>query len=240
MSTLGHASSSRSTLQYSQGFSCRGDCYLGHRDFATPPGYGSATIDGREFRYLESWIGDDYSFSNCEALRLSSVPTPLLATLSSDLCGELDSAKHPLSSGYVVGENEASAVDSLMVSHPRGYGDIRAHAYGYPAYAIEQSLGYPQETGDASTPADLDNGFAGPTMYLGSIPSQHDYTSGQVIGSHAPSSQLSDPLLLLPRDSPPSHDINAGNIPLPPEQTQTEMAAPPQFISGSTEQPTKQ
>ncbi|KIK22092.1 hypothetical protein PISMIDRAFT_11818 [Pisolithus microcarpus 441] len=250
MSTLGHASPSRSTLQHSRGLSFQGDCYLDHRHFTTPPGYGSATIDGRELRYLESSIGDDYSVSISEALRLSScpiIPAPLPATLSSDLaghlCGELDSAQDPLSSGYVFGKSRASAIDSPLVDHTRGYCDIQGHASGYitnPTYAIEQSLGYPQESGDLPTSGDLDNSFAGPTTYLGPIPSLHDCTSGQVIGSDAPSSQLSNLLLPLLQDSPPSDDFNVGDIPLPPERTQTEMAAPPQFISSSIKQPIRE
>ncbi|KAI6020673.1 hypothetical protein BKA83DRAFT_4494475 [Pisolithus microcarpus] len=246
MSTLGHASPSRSTLQHSRGLSFQGDCYLDHRHFTTPPGYGSATIDGRELRYLESSIGDDYSVSISEVLRLSSCPiilAPLLATLSSDLaghlCGKLDSAQDPLSSGYVFGESRASAIDSPLVDHTRGYCDIQGHASGYitnPTYAIEQSSGYPQESGDLPASGNLDNSFAGPTMYLGPIPSLHDCTSGQVVGSDAPSSQLSNLLLPLLQDPPPSDDFDVGDIPLPPERTQTEMAAPPQFISSSTKQ----
>lgn len=174
-----------------------------------------------------------------QALQLSSVPTPLLATLSSDLCGELDSAQDPLLSGYIAGQNRASPIYSPLVDHTRGYSDIQGHAYSYPTYAIEQSSGYPQETGGVSS-EDLDDSFAGPTTYLGPIPSLHDYTSGQVIGSDAPSSQLSDPLLPLLQDPPSLGDFNVGDIPVPPEQTQTEMAAPPQFISSSTIQPIKQ
>lgn len=236
-STLGHASS---TLQHShEGLPCQGDCHLDHGDIATLPGYGSATIDERELRYLESLIGDDYSFSNSEALQLSSVPTSPLATFSSDLCGELDSAQDPLSSGYV-GESRASAIDSPVVDHTRGYSDRQGHAYGYPTYATERSPGYPQETRDVSTSGDLANSFAGSTTYLGFIPSLHDYTSGQVIGSHAPSSRLSDPLLPLLQDPPPCDDFNVGDIPLPQERTQAEMASPPQFISSSTKQLIKQ
>ncbi|KAI6020676.1 hypothetical protein BKA83DRAFT_512379 [Pisolithus microcarpus] len=261
MFALGHASPTRPTLQHShEGFPCQGDCHLDHGDFATLPGYGSATIDGRELRYLGSSIGDDYSFSDTEALQLSSVPTPPLATLSSDLCGELDSAQDPLSSRCVVGESRASAIvsstcdiypscpfmqikDSPLVDHTRGYCDIQGHASGYianPTYVIERSPGYPQETGDVSTSGDPDNSFAGPTTYLGPVPSLHDCTSGQAIGSDVPSSQLSDLLLPLLQDPPLLDDFNVGHIPLPPEQTQTEMAAPPQFISSSTEQPIKE
>ncbi|KAI6095918.1 hypothetical protein F5141DRAFT_1155951 [Pisolithus sp. B1] len=102
---------------------------------------------------------------------------------------------------------------------------MQGHGSGYvtnPTYAIEQS-GYPQKSGDVSTSGDLGNSFTGPTMYLGPIPSLHDCTSGEMIGSDVPWSRLSNALLPLRRELHPSGNFAIDNIPPPPEQTQTEV-----------------
>ncbi|KAI6095922.1 hypothetical protein F5141DRAFT_624338 [Pisolithus sp. B1] len=101
---------------------------------------------------------------------------------------------------------------------------MQDHASNYiiPPYAIEQSSGCPQESGDVSTFGDLDNNFARHTMYLGPIPSLHDCTSGQVTGSDAPLPRLSNPLLPSFQELHPSDDFTTGNIPPQPEQIQAE------------------
>ncbi|KAI6117370.1 hypothetical protein EDD16DRAFT_1009103 [Pisolithus croceorrhizus] len=116
-----------------------------------------------------------------------------------------------------------------MQGHPSDY--ITSHdttpppSYTIPLlpYAVEQSLGYPQESGNVSTFGDLDSSFAGPTMGLGPIPSLRNCTPGQVISSGAPWSRLSNPLLPSFQELYPSDDFTIGDVPLPLEQTQTEI-----------------
>ncbi|KAI6095924.1 hypothetical protein F5141DRAFT_624838 [Pisolithus sp. B1] len=230
-SFLGHAPPSRSTVQHSQGLTCQGDCHLEHRHFTAPPGCGSATVDVRELRHLESSISEDYPISVSGVPQLSScpiTPTPLLArssALAGHLSRELNSAQVPLSLGHIAGQSNAS-IDSPLVDHTLGYRDIQGHASGYimnPTYAVEQWSGYPQESWDVSTFGDLDNSLAGPTMCLGPVPSLHNCTSCQVISSDAPRSWLSNPLFPSLQELHPLDDFTVGSIPTPPEKTQTEI-----------------
>ncbi|KAI6159363.1 hypothetical protein EDD17DRAFT_1898775, partial [Pisolithus thermaeus] len=244
---LGHAPPVRSTVQHSWGLTYEGDHHLEQRYHTSAPGCGSATVDGWESQCLESWIRDGYSVSIFEALQLPSCPgisAPLIARNSSlvgYLSGELGSAQLALSSGYPAGENRASSTDhasDCITNHdtalPLSFTSL------LPPYTIEQSSGYPQERGDVSTFGYLENDFTGPMAGLGSIPSLRDCTSGQAIGSDAPRSGISNPLLPSLQEPHPSNHFTCGKIPLPPEQTRIGLAVLPQSLSSFTTQLTEQ
>ncbi|KAI6104457.1 hypothetical protein EV401DRAFT_2079134 [Pisolithus croceorrhizus] len=185
-----------------------------------------------------------------------SAQIPQIEGLSGNFCD--DSAPVASLLGCVTGENRALSIikDFCLVDHARGYWDTQGHTSNcitnhdttlppsytrpLPPYAIEQSSGYPQESGNISTCVDLDSSFSGPSMCLGPIPSSHHCTSGQVIGSDAPSSWLSSPLFPSLQGLHPSDDLTIGDNPLPPEQSQVEIAVPSQFLSSFTAQLTTQ
>ncbi|KAI6137323.1 hypothetical protein F5141DRAFT_1288819 [Pisolithus sp. B1] len=257
---LGHAPPVSSTVQHSWGLTYEGDRHLEQRHYTTAPGCGSATVDALELQCLESWIRDGYSVSISELPTCPVISAPLLARNSSlvgYLSGEPGSAQLASSSGYVTGENRASSIinDSPSVDHACGYWVMQDHASDcitnhdtalplsftslLPPYTIEQSSGYPQESGDASTFGYLENNFTGPMAGLGSIPSLRDCTSGQVIGSDAPRSWISNPLLPSLQEPQPSKYFTCGNVPLPPEQTRTGLVVLPQSLSSFTTQLTE-
>ncbi|KAI6117410.1 hypothetical protein EDD16DRAFT_1707739 [Pisolithus croceorrhizus] len=169
------------------------------------------------------------------------IPTPQVLAHSSDLAGRLGrerSARVALSPGYVAGQNRASSIGSSLVDRTRHCRVTQDHTSDYitnhdttlppsytnplPPYAVGQSSGYPQHGRDVSAFGDLGNSFAGPTIGLSPAP-LHNYTSGQVIDSDVPWSQLSNPLFPSLQQPHPSDDFAIGNIPLPPEQTRTEI-----------------
>ncbi|KAI6125588.1 hypothetical protein EDD16DRAFT_423811 [Pisolithus croceorrhizus] len=155
----------------------------------------------------------------------------------------VQSAQVALSSGYVTGENKLSSIGHTS-NYITNLDSILSPSYTspLPPYAIEQLSGYPRvrESGDVSAFGCLGNTSAGPTTGMGSIPSLHNCTSGQMTGSGPPWSLLSNPLLPSLQEWRPSDDFTIGNIPLPPEQTRTGMLVPPQFLSGFAAHSTKQ
>ncbi|KAI6096329.1 hypothetical protein EDD16DRAFT_1673546 [Pisolithus croceorrhizus] len=252
-SFLGHTLPSRSTVQRSRDLIFQGHCHLEHRDLTAVPGRGSATVDEREPHYLQSSTGDGYAISTSEVLQFptgSTTPAPLLACYSSLVghpSGEPYGAQVASSSSYAAKENRASYIDSdsplvdparvywARQDHPSDYMTNRENtfplSYTSPllSYATEQSAG-PQES---AVPAseDLDKNFAGPTLDPGPVHSPRSRTSGQAIDSDAIWSRLSNPLPLSLQEPHPPDDFMVNNN-LPPEQTQIEMAVPPQLLSG--------
>ncbi|KAI6125182.1 hypothetical protein EV401DRAFT_1939652 [Pisolithus croceorrhizus] len=237
----------RSTVQHPQGLTCQGDHHVEHRQYNAAPSQGSAGVGAREPQCLDSSTGGAYSVRISEALRLPSypiIPAPLLArnaSLVGYLSVEPGSAQVALSLGYVAGENSASFIghtSNYITNHnttlPPSYTSL------LPPFAIEQSSGHPQESGDDSTFGYLDNDLTVPTTCLGSVPSLRGRASGQMIGSGAPWSSLSNPLLPSLPEAHPSDDFTISSIPLPPEQTRTGTVVPPQFHSGFATRPTKQ
>ncbi|KAI6161496.1 hypothetical protein EDD17DRAFT_691645 [Pisolithus thermaeus] len=116
---LGHARSTGSTVQHSEGLNLRGDGHLERRHFTVAPGYGPVTADVRESRYLESSTDDDYSVSVSELsscpIILTSPPAPS-SNLAGHLSGELDGAR---ALGYIAGQSRAlSIVCSTRATYP--------------------------------------------------------------------------------------------------------------------------
>ncbi|KAI6137312.1 hypothetical protein F5141DRAFT_79529 [Pisolithus sp. B1] len=238
---LGHVPLSRLATRHSRDLACHGGCHLEHRHCTAASGYRSATVDAREAQCLEPLTGDGSVVSASELPSRPLIPTPQVLAHSSDLAGRLGrerSARVALSPGYVAGQNRASSIGSSLVDRTRHCRVTQDHTSDYitnhdttlppsytnplPPYAVGQSSGYPQHGRDVSAFGDLGNSFAGPTIGLSPAP-LHNYTSGQVIDSDVPWSQLSNPLFPSLQQPHPSDDFAIGNIPLPPEQTRTEI-----------------
>ncbi|KAI6094247.1 hypothetical protein EV401DRAFT_2050569 [Pisolithus croceorrhizus] len=243
----GPASPIRSTVQHPQGLTCQGDHHVEHRQYNVAPSQGSAGVSAREPQCLDSSTGDAYSVRISEELELPScpiIPAPLLACNSSlvgYLSVEPSSAQVPLSLGYAAGENSASFIghtSNYMTNHNTTLPPSCTSLL--PPFAIEQSSGRPQESGDVSTFGYLDNDLTGPTTCLGSVPSLRGRASGQTIGSGAPWSSLSNSLLPSLPGAHPLDDFAISSIPLPPEQIRTGTVVPPQFYSSFTTRPTEQ
>ncbi|KAI6020743.1 hypothetical protein BKA83DRAFT_4126691 [Pisolithus microcarpus] len=151
-------------------------------------------------------------------------PAPLLvcdSSLVGCLSKEPSTAQVTWSLHYVVGENRASAIGHTS--------DYMNHDTTLPPSYTEQSSRHTWGSGDISILRYLHINLTGPMMGLGSICSLHDHAYGQMVGSYAPWSWISNPLLPLLQELHPSGDFTHGNI--PPEQTKAGMVVLPQLLS---------
>ncbi|KAI6125566.1 hypothetical protein EDD16DRAFT_1703068 [Pisolithus croceorrhizus] len=190
--------------------------------------------------------GDDYSTSASAVLQLSGgpiIPIPPLAH-SSDLAGHPSGELHGARAlGYISGRTERHlsyiphALRTLHVliqikdsPSVESYLWLLGHAGSRLRLRHELDLCY-------RTVARISTGEWGRFNIWGlgqqphwtydepglRISSPHDCTSGQKFGSDVPCSRLSNALLSSFRELHLSGDFAIGNIPPPPEQTQTEV-----------------
>ncbi|KAI6046916.1 hypothetical protein EDC04DRAFT_945733 [Pisolithus marmoratus] len=253
---LGHAPRSILTVQHSESPASQENFPLDYSCCVAAPGYDCAIIDGWEPQGLISAAGDDCAGSS-EALQLPSCPTPPAPFLvpNSNLVDHLyrgqDSTQVALLSRYVPGESGPTSIVSALASQTCGWWGTQDHASDHltnhnatPSSphttnllqldAIGRLLRYSHEDENVLTFGDPDHGSAGPTMGLFSI-LFHDNTSGQIDSNAVSSSPF--PFL---QDTHLSGDLTSANFLLSPEQFQTEMAAPAQFLSSPTTRPINQ